>query len=77
MIVRSGKSCEPGVGVLLDVGVLVGVSEGVVVKVGDGVMGGVLVYVAVGAGPTARKLNASTSLPESPQVLPSKYRDGE
>ena len=74
MIVRSGKSCEPGVGVLLDVGVLVGVGEGVVVNVGDGVMvmDGVLVYVAVGTGPSVRKLKASTSLADKLQVLPSK-----
>ena len=57
---------------MLDVGVLVGVGEGVVVKVGDGVMDGVLVYVAVGTGPMVRKWNASTSLADKPQVLPSK-----
>ena len=90
-IVRSGNSCDMGVGVL----VRVGVGVGVIVKVGvagvkviTGVCVGVRVGVLVGVpgelvGVTvvvisgARKLNASTSLAERPHVLPSKYKIGE
>ena len=61
MIIRSGRICDPGVGVCVAVGVLVGVS----------------VNVGVGTGPTTRKLNASTSLADKPHVLPSKYRADE
>ena len=67
-----GVNEGPDVGVF--VGVLVGVGEdpGVDVFVGVGVLVGVLVGVEVGTGPTDRKLNASTSLADNPQVLPSK-----
>ena len=69
--------------------VITGVSVGVrvFVTVGEGVLVGVLVAVGVGlsvlegvevgTGTSDRKLNASTSLPERPQVLPSKYNLGE
>ena len=70
-----------GVGVCVAVGVAVGVRVGVLVAVGApvGVRVGVCVVVGVivGPAPTARKLNASTSLASSPHVLPSKYNVGE
>ncbi len=50
----------------------VGVLVGVCVIVGVGVLLGMLIGVEVGTGPTARKLNASTSFADKPQVLPSK-----
>ena len=73
-IVRSGRSCDPGVVVCVTVGVLVGVPVyvGVGVKVDVGVRVGVFVGVPVGVLPEARKLNASTSLADKPHVLPSK-----
>jgi len=72
---------DVAVGVAVFVGVLVGVRVNVAVGVGEAVAVGVGVLgVAVMPGPggvKTMKLNASTSLPESPQVLPSKYRAGE
>ena len=64
------------VGVRVGVKVLVGVTEmiGVCVRVGVAVLVGVMEGVFVGIGAVARKLNASTSLADKFQVLPSKYK---
>ena len=75
---------EVGVGVRVCEGVAVAVGVGVWVGVGGtppvevGVAVGVRVGVLVGViEPESRKLNASTSLASSPQVLPSKYNIDE
>ena len=57
---------------MVGVNVNVKVGEGVDVKVGLGVLVGMLVGVDVGTDSTIRKLKASTSLADKPQVLPSK-----
>ena len=64
------------VGVRVGVNVLAGVAVAVCVAVRVGVFVGVP-GVAVGTDPAARKVNASTSLAVSPQVLPSKYKADE
>ena len=65
--------------VAVGVGVRVGVTEmvGVSVLLGVGVTLGVMEGVFVETGPVDRKLNASTSLADKFQVLPSKYKAAE
>ena len=78
MAVKVRALPEPDVGVAVGVCVEeepgVRVTVGVNVDVAVGVAVDVPVGTVVGMGPTARKLNASTSLADKPQVLPSKYR---
>ena len=73
VLVGVGEGPAVFVPVAVGVGVLVAVLVGVGVCVGVFVAPGVLVGVAVGIDPAAMMLMASTSLPDKPKALPSKY----